>query len=135
MSYMTDGLTFNTLRQANVRRLPKFKNAKGEVAHKEPDGSDWSLDQWTNAVLGELGEFANILKKFNRGDYDFNEARPKMAKELADVQTYLDLLAFRCGIDLGKATIEKFNEVSQRVEVDIFIRDDGSDYYLLSPKK
>jgi hypothetical protein len=28
MGYMTDGLTFNTLRQANLKRLPLFKNKK-----------------------------------------------------------------------------------------------------------
>jgi NTP pyrophosphatase (non-canonical NTP hydrolase) len=36
-------------------------------------------------------------------------------KELADVVTYLDLLAFQLNIDLGDAVIQKFNEVSIRV--------------------
>lgn len=38
-----------------------------------------------------------------------------IADELADVLTYLDLLAAMQGIDLGRAAIEKFNEVSRRV--------------------
>lgn len=66
MSYLTDGLTFNTLRGANLARLPQFKNAKGEPAHSQPDGSDWVLAQWCNAVTGELGEAANIIKKVDR---------------------------------------------------------------------
>ena len=37
------------------------------------------------------------------------------AKEFADIVTYLDILAMRAGIDLGKATMDKFNEVSKRV--------------------
>ena len=41
MGYMTDGLSFNVLRAANTRRMPQFKNAKGEPAHEKEDGSDW----------------------------------------------------------------------------------------------
>ena len=63
MGYMTDGLTFNALRGANRARLPQFKNGKGEPAHSKPDGSDWCLAQWCNAVTGELGEAANLIKK------------------------------------------------------------------------
>lgn len=35
MGYLTDGLTFNNLRGANLARLPLFKNAKGERSHPE----------------------------------------------------------------------------------------------------
>lgn len=108
-------LTFAALRAANIARLPTFKNAKGEPAHSEADGSDWALSAWSNAVLGELGEAANIIKKVERGDMTLDEARPSLAKEFADVQTYLDILAFRADVDLGQATITKFNEVSVRV--------------------
>ena len=33
---------FSQLRRASLARLPKFKNLKGDPAHLEPDGSDWS---------------------------------------------------------------------------------------------
>jgi NTP pyrophosphatase (non-canonical NTP hydrolase) len=115
MGYLTNGLTLNALRGANLARLPQFKDARGRPAHSEPDGSDWRLSAWSNAVLGELGEAANIIKKIERGDFTLEEAREKLGKELADVLTYLDILAYRCGVDLGQATIEKFNEVSDRV--------------------
>lgn len=115
-------LTFAQLRAANVRRLPLFKNAMGKPAHAEADGSDWKLSAWSNAVCGELGEAANIIKKIERGDFagvGEEKARAMLAKELADVATYLDLLAFRAGIDLGEAIVEKFNEVSERVGCDV----------------
>lgn len=108
-------LTFDTLRQANVSRLPLFKNSRGEPAHSQPDGSDWSLSGWSNAVLGELGEAANLIKKIERGDFTLEEKREELGKELADVQTYLDILAFRANVDLGRATQNKWNEISQRV--------------------
>lgn len=107
--------TFAELRNANLQRLPQFKNRKGEPAHSKPDGSDWSLAQWCNAVVGEIGEAANIIKKVDRGDMTLDEARASLADELADVQTYLDLLAFRVGINLGEATRSKWNRVSERV--------------------
>lgn len=109
-------LTFTALRQANRARLPQFKNRKGEPAHSTADGSDWSLGEWCNALCGELGEAANIIKKIRRGDMALDgEGRQALADELADIQTYLDILAFRAGIDLGAATVSKFNHVSRRV--------------------
>lgn len=130
MGYMTDGLTFNGLREANIARLPEFKNSKGQPAHSEPDGSDWNLAQWCNAVTGELGEAANLIKKIDRGDFTLEEIRDLLAKELADVATYLDILALRAGINLGKATMDKFNEVSIRVKSNIRLGAEG--YYRIN---
>jgi NTP pyrophosphatase (non-canonical NTP hydrolase) len=109
------GLDLDALRGANKARLPTFKNAKGEPAHSEPDGSDWKLSAWCNALTGEVGEAANLIKKIERGDITLDEARPALAKELADILTYLDLLAYRANVNLGGATVAKFNEVSERV--------------------
>jgi NTP pyrophosphatase (non-canonical NTP hydrolase) len=108
-------LTFEDLRAANLRRLPEFKNRHGQLAHSEPDGSDWTPAQWLQAVIGELGEYANKRKKFERGDLTEAEFLTEAASELADVQIYLDILAFQLRIDLGEATRTKFNEVSERV--------------------
>ena len=130
MGYNTDGLTFNVLREANIRRLPQFKNAKGEFSHTKEDGSDWSLNDWLTAVVGEVGEAANILKKVRRGDFTLDEVREDIGNELADVATYLDILANQCGINLGNAVVNKFNVVSERVGSDIYILGDGSDYWI-----
>lgn len=128
MGYGHNSLNFDALRGANIARLPQFKNRKGEPAHSEPDGSDWKLSAWCNAVTGELGETANLIKKVERGDMTLDEARADLAKELADVQTYLDILAFRCGVDLGRATVDKFNEVSVRVGSTIRLANDDWHY-------
>lgn len=93
-------LRFDTLRRANFMRLPQFKNPKGEPAHKEPDGSDWALSAWCNAVCGELGEAANLIKKIERGDFTLEEKREELGKEFADIVTYLDILAARSGARL-----------------------------------
>lgn len=135
----TNSLTFETLRRANTMRLPLFKNSKGGLAHSKPDGSDWKLTEWVNATAGEVGEMSEMIllaaivkglgavgnwtKKAERGDVTLDEIRPKIAKEMADVTIYLDLLAFRAGINLGQAVMDKFNEVSERVDVSIRIQD------------
>lgn len=129
-------LTFDILRLANTERLPTFKNSKGELAHNTT-GSDWSPLEWGAAMGGEVGEVIEVvlefakratkigdtLKKIRRGDLDpkLFEIRERVAKELADVQIYLDLLASQFAIDLGEATLRKFNEVSTRVGSPVFI--------------
>mgnify|MGYP001566407775 CR=1 FL=1 len=132
MGYMTNGLSFSTLREANKQRLPLFKNSKGEPAHSKPDGSDWSPAQWLQAVTGELGEYANLRKKFERGDIDIEKFKIEAKKELADVAIYLDILAFQLDIELGEAVKEKFNEVSERIKCKVFIGDD--DDWHINPK-
>lgn len=121
----TAALSFDTLREANVKRLPTFKNAHGLPAHSEPDGSDWSDAQWLEAVVGEVGEYANIHKKYVRGDITRLDFLDRAERELADIVTYLDILAFRLGIDLGIATRMKFNEVSERVGSPVYIVGDA----------
>lgn len=127
-------LDLDTLREANITRLPMFRDGQGRICHK-PDGSDWALSAWCNAVLGELGEAANIIKKIERGDFTLEEKREDLAKEFADVLTYLDLLAFRAGVDLSRATIDKFNEVSRRVGAPVYLVGHPAAYlYLGLPK-
>lgn len=128
MSYGTDGLTFNVLRGANTARLPLFKRKDGTPAHSQPDGSDWSDAQWLEAVVGELGEYANLHKKYMRGDMTKEQFDIEAPKELADVQIYLDILAFRLGINLGQATMDKFNEKSQELGIPIVIEPEDWHY-------
>lgn len=132
-------LTFAVLRGANSARLPQFRGKHGQLAHSEPDGSDWTPAQWLQAVIGELGEYANVRKKFERGDITFTEYSILAAKELADVQTYFDLLAQRAldycshphptGVDLSVAVIEKFNEISIRAKSTVRISEKGLFWY------
>jgi NTP pyrophosphatase (non-canonical NTP hydrolase) len=131
MGYLTDGLTFNTLRGGNRERLPLFKNCHGETAHSEADGSDWTPAQWLQAVVGELGEYANFRKKFERGDVDAETFHREAKKELADVVIYLDILAMQLGIDLGQAVMQKFNETSRKVGARVVL--DAEDWHLRLP--
>jgi len=110
-NFASDSLTFDSFRVANVNRCIKW----------HPAGiASWSPSDWMTAVTGELGELASLLKMRNRErdglpGNKFSPTQKQIADEIADVLTYLDLLAEALGVDLGKAAIEKFNEVSGRV--------------------
>ncbi|MDJ0894819.1 MAG: MazG-like family protein [Alphaproteobacteria bacterium] len=105
-------LTFSALRRANKDRVGAFLNANGQPAYAKPDSSDWSIADWLVAVMGELGEAANVVKKVRRGDMTMDEARPLLEQEFADVVIYLDLIADQCGIDLGAGVAKTFDAKS-----------------------
>ncbi len=101
-------LTFDELRQANVQRcINDFNHPLDE----------WSLTDWCCAMAGEVGEACNFAKKIRRDlevDKENKDLKAELAKELADVVTYVDLIAASLGVDLGEVIRQKFNEVSDR---------------------
>lgn len=97
----TRSLSFGNVRKANLERCKGFHALE-----------DWSLTDWGCALAGEVGEACNFIKKMRRGDTSVT--KEDVAKELADVVLYADLLAARMKIDLGSAVKNKFNEVSVR---------------------
>jgi len=118
MGHMTDGLTFRVLRDGNRERAARdFQTCK-----------DWKAADWLMATTGELGELANLLKKVSRGDFVLDTVRKKLGKEISDIIIYLDLLAQHLDIDLGPAVMDKFNEVSRRVNSRVYI--DAEDWHL-----
>lgn len=111
-------LDFAALRKANVARC--------EASYREVE--DWSPAEWAVAFMGEAGEVCNALKDLHVFDEGRRspklpatreEAVRRIGKEIADAVSYLDLLAKSLGIDMGEATREKFNEVSDRIGSDI----------------
>lgn len=93
------GLTFADLRAVDVERCNTAFGTTNKLM-------DWSPTDWATSLAGEVGEACNFIKKMRRGDPVPVE---DVAKELADVVIYADLLAARLGIDLGAAVVAKFN--------------------------
>lgn len=87
-----------------------------------PDEDSWSIADWSNAMCGEAGEAANVVKKLRRietsvqgaVDPNWDVLIQKLADEIGDVFAYLDLLATKCGIGLVDAAVSKFNRISER---------------------
>jgi NTP pyrophosphatase (non-canonical NTP hydrolase) len=84
--------------------------------------SDWSASDWFVAIMGELGEAANIVKKLNRvrdgipgNDEDAATLKAKLRKELGDIYVYLDLAAQALGEDIGSAAVEVFDAKSEKI--------------------
>jgi NTP pyrophosphatase (non-canonical NTP hydrolase) len=114
-----EGLTFARFAAVNRQRC------------ESPDGfnhalDSWSLSDWFTAVMGELGEAANIAKKLNRvrdgipGNKETPDAlRAKLAKECGDVFVYLDLLCQSVGFNIGDAAVDVFNAKSEDIGCDI----------------
>ena len=119
------GITLREVAEASARRLRDF-------GHSDAIGTDWTPLEWAGAQGGEVGELVgavgallalveasgrctNTTKKIRRGDVAEASAREAVGAELADVLLYGFALARRLGIDLERAVVAKFNEVSERI--------------------
>lgn len=88
----------------------------------------WSTSDWMTALVGEVGEAANVVKKLNRyrDGIRGNKAseialRQQLRKELGDVFVYLDLMAQSLGFDLEDAVREVFNAKSGEIGYPVMI--------------
>ena len=108
-------LTFKTFAAANVTRC----TSKYGFNHKL---NGWSASDWMVAILGELGEAANIIKKLNRcrdGIRGNKESKArlqkKLRKELGDVFVYLDLTCQSHGFTIEEAAVEVWDAKSKEI--------------------
>jgi NTP pyrophosphatase (non-canonical NTP hydrolase) len=113
---VVNGLSFNELREANVARCQRWHPGF-------PIDDTWTGADWSNAMCGEVGEAANVVKKIRRvetgsapgpDDPPVGTLVKMLADELGDIIAYADLLAAYYGIDLSQAVAQKFNRVSER---------------------
>lgn len=65
------------------------------------------LEHTVVCLVGELGEFANTLKKVNRGDTPYQTARENLEEELTDVFIYLMQMANQMGVNLEESYLRK----------------------------
>src|SRR3954471_21600856 len=94
-------LDFTQITETNAARRDRWHSAA------EP----WTGADWSNAMCGEAGEAANVVKKLRRietniakrGAESADEFRQMLGDEIADVVIYADLLAKHYGIDLAAA--------------------------------
>ena len=84
--------------------------------------NSWSSSDWLTAVVGELGEAANIIKKLNRvrdnipGNKETEiELKDKLKYELADTFIYLDLLIQSLDLSIEDIIQEKFEITSEKI--------------------
>lgn len=87
-----------------------------------------SIPHHTLAMAGEVGEFANIVKKIERGSLSMQDpaVRVRLAMELTDIFTYLLNLAGLIGIDLEKSYVHVRTENQRRFTAERNKRESGS---------
>lgn len=66
------------------------------------------------ALVGELGEVSNIVKKVVRGDYSLDEKRNEISEEIADMFAYLIKLSYQLDIDLEAVYIKKIQKNQEK---------------------
>ncbi len=107
------GLTLAEVIDANRQRCKRWHDA---------DTEPWTGADWSNAMCGEAGEAANVVKKLRRhetrtspqGGPDEAALRAALGHEIADTILYALLLGDHYAIDVVEALIDKFNLVSER---------------------
>ncbi len=86
------------------------QNEAADVGKYFPDRFENDHTQLIHMALGlvgEVGEVANDIKKWDRGDFDFVELAGRLRSELPDVLIYLVLVADVLRINLNTAYLSK----------------------------
>lgn len=121
------GFMGHTCQKPLVVHRPATFSEANRIRCESPRGFNhrlnaWSRSDWMTAILGELGEAANVVKKLNRvrdgitGNKETPEQlREKLKAEVADTFIYLDLFAQSEGFDLMQVVIEVFNKKSAEI--------------------
>lgn len=74
------------------------------------------LEHLVVCLLGELGEFSNLLKKVVRGDRRLSEVKEQLDEELADTFIYLLKISNQFGVDLEQEFLNKLSKNQERFE-------------------
>jgi NTP pyrophosphatase (non-canonical NTP hydrolase) len=105
-------MTFGEFSQANRERC------ESPLGFNHKLGA-WSSSDWMTALVGEVGEAANVVKKLNRhrdgvpgNKLTKDELQAQLRKELGDVFVYLDLMAQSLGFSIADAAVDVFNAKS-----------------------
>lgn len=119
----TTNLSFNTLQEANQQRAEN-------TTMLQPCMS-WSCSDWMLALIEEVGEVANILKKDMLGLKIADRAH--LGEEIADIFITGALLANKLGINLSDEIIKKFNKSSAKFKSTTELHPSGSHWHYHRP--
>jgi NTP pyrophosphatase (non-canonical NTP hydrolase) len=115
-------MTFGEFSQANKARCESPQGFNHPL-------HEWSMSDWMTALVGEVGEAANVVKKLNRcrdgvpgNKLTADELRDQLRKELGDVFVYLDLMAQSLGFNIADAAAEVFDAKSADIGYPVKLR-------------
>jgi NTP pyrophosphatase (non-canonical NTP hydrolase) len=111
---MADGLTLKDIVDINMRRCEKW----------HVGDQPWTAERWITAIVGELGEMANVRKKIFRAEdgstgilkgETLESLKYEEKKEWADTMLYMLLFAGHMGWDPEEAIRDVFNRKSEQL--------------------
>ena len=91
---------------------------KGDIEFNETinDSNLEPLEHLIVCLLGELGEFANIVKKIKRGDFSLNEKKNELKEEYIDIFIYLIKISNQLNIDIEKEYFTKMKKNEKKFQ-------------------
>ena len=104
-----------TFSAANLKRCEDPKGFNQQLY-------SWGLSDWMMALVGEIGEAANVVKKLNRirdgipgNKESTGDLIQALQEELADTYIYLDLFIQAAGFNLEEIVKAKWNKTSDKI--------------------
>ncbi|WP_413501044.1 hypothetical protein [Psychrobacter maritimus] len=103
----------------DIRSLQKAFDKKHNVSNKsfyvDIDSSNLEeLEHLVVCLIGELGEFSNILKKVTRGDFELKDVKDSLDEELVDTFIYLIKIANQFNVNLEEGYLKKLEKNKER---------------------
>lgn len=87
-------------------------NYKGNIDFNEyiNDKNIEPLEHLIVCMLGEFGEFSNIVKKIKRGDFNLSEKKDELSEEFIDIFIYLIKISNQLNINIEDEYFKKMKK-------------------------
>lgn len=72
------------------------------------------LEHLIVCLVGEIGEFSNLIKKVHRGDMLLSESKPELDEEVADIFIYLIKIINQFDVDIEQEFLAKLEKNKTR---------------------
>jgi len=91
---------------------------KGNIEFNETvsDTKIEPLEHLIVCMLGEFGEFSNIVKKIKRGDFRLSEKKEQLDEEFIDMFIYMIKIANQLDINIEDEYIKKMKKNEKKFE-------------------
>ncbi|NCD07092.1 MAG: nucleotide pyrophosphohydrolase [Spirochaetia bacterium] len=74
------------------------------------------LEHLIVCMLGEFGEFSNIVKKIKRGDFSLLDKKDELDEEFIDIFIYMIKISNQLGINIEETYLKKMKKNEEKFE-------------------
>ena len=108
-------MTLNKIKEYQKNFDLKYK---GNIEFYEEITSDniEVLEHLIVCMLGEFGEFSNIVKKIKRGDFNLFDKKDELNEEFIDIFIYMIKISNQLGINIEEAYLKKMKKNEEKFE-------------------